>query len=50
MRGSVALGLNIRAGGFPAFTVAYAKGSEGHHSIYVLSTALLGGSARPALQ
>jgi hypothetical protein len=50
MRGSVALGLNIRAGGFPAFTVAYAKGSEGHHAIYVLSTALLGGSARPALQ
>lgn len=50
MRGTVALGLNIRAGGFPAFTVAYAKGSEGHHAIYVLSTALLGGSARPALQ
>jgi len=50
MRGSAAVGLNIRAGGFPAFTVAYAKGSEGHHAIYVLSTALLGGSARPSLQ
>jgi hypothetical protein len=48
--GSAALGLNIRAGGFPAFTVAYAKGAEGHHAIYVLSTALLGGSARPSLQ
>lgn len=50
VRKSVAAGLDFRAGGFPALTIAYAKGSEGHHTIVVLSTGLLGGSARPSLQ
>ena len=50
VRTSVAVGLNIRAGGFPVLTVAYGKGNEGHHAIVVLSTTLLGGSSRPSLQ
>ena len=50
IRTSVAVGLNIRAGGFPVFTVAYGKGNEGYHAIFVLSTTLLGGSSRPSLQ
>jgi hypothetical protein len=49
LRTSVAVGLNIRAGGFPVFTFAYGKANEGHHAIFVLSTTLLGGSSRPSL-
>jgi hypothetical protein len=44
-------GLTLRAGGVPMITISWAQGgSEGHHLIATMSTSLLGGSARPALQ
>jgi hypothetical protein len=50
LRHSVALGVTLRAGGFPAVVFSYANGgSEGHHIAFTINTSLLGGSARPSL-
>jgi hypothetical protein len=50
MRHSFAGGLTLRAGGFPMVSVMFAWGGpEGHHNIFNMNTALLGGSARPLL-
>jgi hypothetical protein len=47
---SYALGLSLRAGGFPFVLVSWATGgSEGSHVAFTISTSLLGGSARPSL-
>jgi hypothetical protein len=47
---SYGIGLTLRAGGYPAFTLLYARGGhEGNHTIAALDTSLLGGTARPSL-
>jgi hypothetical protein len=47
---SYALGLSLRAGGFPFVLVSWATGGgEGSHVAFTVSTSLLGGSARPSL-
>jgi hypothetical protein len=47
---SVGAGVTVRAGGIPAFSASWVTGgAEGHHVIVVMSTTLLGGSARPSL-
>jgi hypothetical protein len=48
LKRSFALGLTLRAGGFPQFTLSYAwGGGEGRHVLALMSTSLLGGSSRP---
>jgi hypothetical protein len=50
LRRSYALGLTVRAGGFPAIALSYATGgAEGHHIAFTINTSLLGGSSRPSL-
>jgi hypothetical protein len=46
---SVAVGLSLRAGGFPQVVLSFAWGGEGHHVAAAMNTTLLGGSARPPL-
>jgi hypothetical protein len=46
---SVAIGLTIRAGGFPLINLALAWGGEGHHFIKRIDPSLLGGGGRPSL-
>lgn len=47
---SFAVGLTLRAGGFPMVKLVYAwGGSEGQHTIANMNTSLLGGSSRPSL-
>lgn len=47
---SVSGGLTVRAGGIPALSLLYSRGgSEGGHASFLMSTTLLGGSARPSL-
>jgi hypothetical protein len=46
---SYAVGLTLRAGGFPLVNLTFAWGSEGHHIIGTIDPTLLGGSARPSL-
>jgi hypothetical protein len=46
---SSAIGLTIRAGGFPLIQLSYAWGREGHHNIATIESTLLGGSSRPSL-
>lgn len=50
LKHSFATGLTVRAGGVPMIYVMFAWGGpEGHHNIFNMNTALLGGSARPSL-
>ncbi|HEY6339778.1 MAG TPA: hypothetical protein VIW68_14905 [Candidatus Sulfotelmatobacter sp.] len=50
LKHSFATGLTVRAGGVPMVYVMFAWGGpEGHHNIFNMNTALLGGSARPSL-
>jgi hypothetical protein len=49
LKHSVAAGLSLRAGGLPLAHLLWAWGPEGHRIIAVVSTSLLGGSGRPAL-
>jgi len=50
LRHSFAAGLTLRAGGFPMVQMMFAwAGAEGHHNIFNMNTALLGGGARPPL-
>jgi hypothetical protein len=46
---SYAVGLTIRAGGFPLVNLSFAWGTEGHHIIGSIDSTLLGGSGRPSL-
>lgn len=46
---SYAAGLTVRAGGFPAISLLFANGNEGHHISATVSATLLGGSSRPSL-
>jgi hypothetical protein len=46
---SVAVGLTIRAGGFPLINLSFAWGGGGHHIIGSIDPTLLGGSGRPSL-
>jgi hypothetical protein len=47
---SFAVGLTLRAGGFPFVLVSYGFGGhEGNHFAATVSTSLLGGSSRPSL-
>ena len=49
-RHSYAVGLTLRAGGFPMVYVLFAWGGpEGHHNIFNMNTSLLGGASRPPL-
>jgi len=50
LRHSFAVGVTLRAGGFPMVSLMFAwGGGEGHHNIFNLNSSLLGGSARPSL-
>ena len=50
LKHSFAGGLTLRAGGFPMVSLMFAwGGNEGHHNIFNMNTALLGGSSRPSL-
>lgn len=46
---SYAVGLTLRAGGFPLVNLSFAWGAEGHHIIGSIDSTLLGGSSRPSL-
>jgi len=47
---SYAVGFSLRAGGLPVGLITWATGPEGHHFAFTISSSLLGGSSRPALQ
>ncbi len=50
-RRSYGVGLTLRAGGFPAVLMSWARGDrEGSHFAFTMTTTLLGGSSRPSLQ
>ena len=46
---SVAVGLTLRAGGFPLVNLSFAWGGNSHHIIGTIDPTLLGGSGRPSL-
>ena len=46
---SVAVGLTLRAGGFPLVNISFAWGGDSHHIIGSIDPTLLGGSGRPSL-
>jgi len=46
---SFAVGLTLRAGGFPLVNLSFAWGSDAHHVIGSIDSSLLGGSSRPSL-
>ena len=46
---SVAVGLTLRAGGFPLINFTFAWGTDSHHIIGSIDPSLLGGSSRPSL-
>ena len=46
---SVAVGLTLRAGGFPLVNLTFAWGGGSHHIIGSMDPSLLGGSSRPSL-
>jgi hypothetical protein len=46
---SFAVGLTLRAGGFPLVNLSFAWGSDSHHVIGSIDPSLLGGSSRPSL-
>jgi hypothetical protein len=46
---SVAVGLTLRAGGFPVINFTFAWGTNSHHIIGSIDPSLLGGSSRPSL-
>ena len=46
---SFAVGLTVRAGGFPLINLSFAWGGGGHHTIGTIDSSLLGGSSRPSL-
>jgi hypothetical protein len=46
---SVAVGLTLRAGGFPLINLSFAWGGNSHHGIATIDPTLLGGSPRPSL-
>ena len=49
LRNSVAVGLTLRAGGFPLVNLTFAWGGGSHHIIGSMDPSLLGGSSRPSL-
>jgi hypothetical protein len=50
LKHSFAVGLTLRAGGFPMVSMMFAwGGAEGTHNIFNMNNSLLGGSARPLL-
>jgi hypothetical protein len=50
LKHSFAVGLTLRAGGFPMVSLMFAWGGpEGHHNVLNMNTSLLGGSPRPPL-
>jgi hypothetical protein len=50
LKHSISAGATLRAGGLPVAHIMWGWGPEGHRLIAVVSTSLLGGSARPSLQ
>lgn len=46
---SVAVGLTLRAGGFPLVNLSFARAGNSHHIIGAIDPSLLGGSGRPSL-
>ena len=46
---SAAIGLTLRAGGFPMVNLVFAFGGEANHVITSMNNTLLGGSSRPSL-
>lgn len=46
---STALGVTLRAGGFPMLSLSYGWGAEGRHIMALMNTGLLGGGSRPSL-
>jgi hypothetical protein len=46
---SYAVGLTLRAGGFPLVNLTFAWGTDSHHIIGSIDSSLLGGSGRPSL-
>jgi hypothetical protein len=46
---SFAVGLTLRAGGFPMVNLTFAWGTDSHHIITTIDPSLLGGSGRPSL-
>jgi len=46
---SVAVGVTLRAGGFPLVNLTFAWGTDSHHIIGTIDSTLLGGSGRPSL-
>jgi hypothetical protein len=46
---SFAIGLTLRAGGFPLVNLSFAWGSNSHHIIGSIDSSLLGGTGRPSL-
>jgi hypothetical protein len=46
---SIAVGLTLRAGGFPLVNLTFAWGGGSHHIIGSMDPSLLGGSSRPSL-
>ncbi len=51
LRHSYTIGLTVRAGGLPVAVASWSTGgAEGSHFSFTISTSLLGGSPRPALQ
>ncbi len=49
LRTSAAVGLTIRAGGFPQVFLMFGWSSEGHHGAFTVNPSLLGGGSRPSL-
>jgi hypothetical protein len=46
---SVAVGVTLRAGGFPLVNLSFAWGTDSHHILATIDPTLLGGSGRPPL-
>jgi hypothetical protein len=49
LRNSVAVGLTVRAGGFPQVFLMFGWSNEGHHIGLTINPSLLGGASRPSL-
>jgi len=46
---SIAVGVTLRAGGFPLVNLTFAWGGGSHHIIGTIDSSLMGGSGRPSL-
>ena len=49
LRTSAAVGLTVRAGGFPQVFLVFGWSNEGHHIGFTINPSLLGGGSRPSL-